>query len=246
MRPITLVLPYYCQPKMLAIQHGILAALPADIRAHLTVIVVDDGSPTQPAQLVPAGLASQQLYRILTDVPWNWLAARNLGMHHASTTWALLTDLDHAVPADTWRALMTEPLDEALVYRFAREEARSREPMKSHPNTWLLTRAMYDAVGGYDERLSGCYGTDAEFRDRVVEQARAIRFLTTPVVRYGSEEVADAETVAFPRGDYPQRRELLKRRAERQRLGKWRPLRLTFKWRHVQTLTATPELEAVS
>lgn len=235
MRPLTLILPYFRNPGMLLEQQRVWRSYADDIKALLQIIVVDDCSPAKlSAHTVweDTGVSSR-LYRALEKKRWNWLFARNLGVDQAVTPWVFLTDIDHIVPEATLRAVMTEPLIAACVYRFARVDAPSMTMTKPHPNTWLMTRDMYDAVGGYDERLSGYYGTDAEFRDRVQVRARAIVIRTDVLVRYSATVIADAETTTYGRKERQDHDGLAQARAARDEIGRWRPLRLTIPWERV-------------
>lgn len=249
-RQLTLVLPYYRNLGMFLEHQRIWATWPESLRARLHVIVVDDGSPKEfriPGKAVTiTGLASLRRYRILKDIRWNWLACRNLGMSQATTDWVLLTDIDHVLPAEALEQLTTMDLDPAKVYRLGRVDAPHpwpytlsecpvREAKRFHPNTWLLTRAMFERIGGYDERLSGCYGTDGEFKDRVRKQARAVVQLGDALmVRYGREILPDASTTVFTRkNDAANDAELLRRRTVRDEIKNWKPLRLTFPWEQV-------------
>jgi glycosyltransferase involved in cell wall biosynthesis len=231
---------------MLAEQQAVWAAYPADLKAQLHVIIVDDGSPkeSRPGHkaILETGLASDRLYRMLKDVRWNWLACRNLGVDQAETEWVLLTDIDHVLPEETLHRLVHGDLSADRVYRLSRADAphpwpyqlRECKAYKIHPNTWLMTRAMYDRIGGYDERLSGCYGTDGEFRDRVHEQARSVVTLPHVLIRYPREIIADASTTVFTRKNDPiNDDDLIRRREQRARVKGWRPLRLTFPWERV-------------
>lgn len=235
MRPITLILPYYLNAGMLLEQQRQWAILPADIRQHLHVIVVDDGSPRSPARafLEAPTVASVRLYRVLVDVRWNWLFCRNLGVHEATTKWVFLTDIDHVVPADTWRALMAGPLDPCVVYRFSRVDAPHLTPYKPHPNTWLLTRRMYDRIGGYDERFSGYYGTDFDFRDRAKAHASIIIMRSDVIIRYPREVIADASTTTYGRKEPQDKPNVYRILDERNADPRSRPLRLTFPWERV-------------
>ncbi len=56
----------------------------------------------------------------------------------------------------------------------SRVDAPNLTPYKPHPNTWLLTTDLFYRIGGYDERFSGFYGTDGEFRNRVQRTADEI------------------------------------------------------------------------
>lgn len=233
MRDLTLILPYYRNAMMLQAQQELWRSYPDDLKSRLHVIVVDDGSPKFKAQqyFEDAGLASSRLYRILVDVRWNWLACRNLGVSEATTDWVLLTDIDHLLPAETLRRILDGDLDPNDAYCFSRVDAPDRTPChKPHPNTWLMTRKMFNTIGGYDERFSGYYGTDGEFRDRVHMNVGAVVLLPEVMIRVPREVIPDASTTTYGRKE-PQDREGVSRiRNERMMLGKWKPMRLTFPW----------------
>lgn len=249
MMPLTLILPFFDNRGMLEEHLKVWATYPDDLKAQLHVIVVDDCSPKtgrlSRKSLADVGLASMDGFRILTKVRWNWLACRNIGAAHAETDWLLLTDIDHVMPVETLRALVEQPRDRESVYRLSRVDATRRWPYelsdcvvreakRFHPNTWLMTKAMYDRVGGYDERLSGCYGTDGEFRDRVHAASRAVVNLNTPLIRYPREIIADASTTIYTRKNDPSNDDdLIRRRGERAAIVGWRPLRLTFPFERV-------------
>lgn len=249
---LTLVLPFYRNRGMLVEHQRVWGDYPVSLRKQLHVIVVDDCSPdgsSATADLMTLkGLGSFRLYRVKEDVRWNWLTCRNIGVDQATTDWVLLTDIDHVLPVETMRALTKTKLDTANVYRLSRvdaphpwpytlDECPVREKKRFHPNTWLMTRRMYtERIGGYDERLSGCYGTDGEFRDRVQANARAVVCLTEVMVRYGREILPDASTApeVFTRKNDPANdAELKRRRDDRALIPGWKPLRLTFPYERV-------------
>ena len=255
MRPLTLVMPHFANLSMLAEHHAVWADYPADLKPYVHVIVVDDCSPkgaaTRPTEhtLKDVGLASERLYRLQKKVRWNWLACRNLGMDQAQTEWALMTDMDHVLPAETLRRLVCGDLEAENVYRLSRVDAprpwpyalMDCKPYKFHPDTWLLTKRTFDRAGGYDERFSGCYGTSGEWRDRVIAVAKAEVRLTQSMVRYPREIISDASThpsVYTRKGDPKNDAELLARRKQRDLIPDWKPLRLTFPWEFVASVGA--------
>lgn len=234
-RSITLVLPYYDNPTMLARQQAAWAAFPPELRRRLHVIVVDDASPRSPAapRVIPTGLASFALYRTLKDVRWNWIFCRNLGMAKAPTDWVLLTDIDHLLPVETLARLLDGECRSDVAYRFARVDAPDLRSYKPHPNTWFLHRALFDQVGGYDERFSGYYGTDGDFRRRMQETAAAVVLLPEVMIRVPREVVADASTTTYTRKEKWDKRNVNRIVAERAFVTNWRPLRLSFKYERV-------------
>jgi hypothetical protein len=241
MRTLTMVLPHFQNLGMLAEQQKVWASYPKDLRQQLHVVVVDDCSPKghRPSakSVTIDGLASLRLYRLTVKKRWNWLACRNLGAKVATTPWLLLTDMDHVVPVETLEQLVHGPLDPANAYRFKRVTATTPWPYplsactdyKSHNDTWLMTRDLFfdRRVGGYDERLSGCYGTSGEFRDRVMAAAKAHVVLNEVIIRYPREVIPDASTSpsVYTRKNDPKNDELLADlKIRRARIPNWRPL----------------------
>jgi hypothetical protein len=94
---ITLVMAYYENPTMLQVHlKNWKETYPDDVKARMRVIIVDDGSPRNPAVNQVRSFALREgdlgrfhafeIYRIDTNIPWNQDGARNLGMMvaHAS------------------------------------------------------------------------------------------------------------------------------------------------------------------
>lgn len=229
-RSITLVLPYYDNPTIFEEQQRLWASYPPELRARLHVIVVDDCSPRWPAlpHVTESGVASFALYRTTVDCRWNWIFCRNLGVENAPTPWVLLTDIDHLLPVETLRRLLDGDCDANVAYRFSRVDAPALTPYKPHPNTWFLARTLYDRVGGYDERFSGYYGSDGDFRRRMEVTARKIVMLPEVMIRVPRTVIADASTTTYTRKEKSDKRNVKRILAERETMPNWRPLRLSF------------------
>lgn len=235
MRRITLCMAYYINAGMLAEQFRRLRALPQEIKDQICVIVVDDGSPDVAAKGEQIGMPLE-VYRIGVDVRWNQDAARNIAAHHADTQWLLLTDMDHIVSLSAWKRILDHKLHKTNVYRFSRTtlEANGNEtPYKPHPNSWLMTKKMYQLIGGYDERFAGHYGTDAEFRDRV-QQTTAIVMLDEHLIRVPRETIPDASTTTYVRKGAPEDSGAIQRiKGERALEENWKPVRLSFAYKKI-------------
>lgn len=187
---LTIVIPYYSQPAMLARQAAEWKGYPEGIE----VVVVDDGSA------VPAAAEGCSIYRVAEDIPWHQDGARNLGAHVATGDWLLLLDIDHVLPAGAAQALLGRlpGLRPRAAFRPARRLVSGAHRLNPAANIWLIRREDFWRVGGYDERLCGSYGTDLEFRPRL---RRHLRELPAPVTLdvYTRDVVADAATAGLDR-----------------------------------------------
>lgn len=236
MIPFTIVMAYYENPGMLQKHYDTWRQMSSTTREHLSAVVVDDGSPTQPAFLPPPNYIPGmdiELYRIKIDVRWNQDAARNIGVRHTKTKWVLLTDIDHLVPEKTVLKIQSAKLEEANAYKFSRVSAPELLPYKIHPNSWLMTKKLYDQCGGYDERFAGYYGTDSDFRNRVEQNARSITILKQTIIRVPREVIPDASTTTYQRKAPEDRPNLDRIKAERALLADQTPIRYRFAYERV-------------
>jgi hypothetical protein len=198
---ITIVFAYYDNPSMLEFQWQQIARYPKALRDRIEVIVVDDASPITPAASVvrPQSLPEHRIYRIAKDIPWNQDAARNIGAHEASSPWLLLTDIDHVVPAETLWGLLDLDKDPTVLYTLGRTKFFSDDVREPHPNSYVMTRGMYWAIGGHDEDYAGIYGKDYLFRRRALKKTREVHLPDLRLARVGTSNIPDAGTRTIPR-----------------------------------------------
>lgn len=233
MKQTTLVMAYYENAGMLARQFEMIRDLPRELRDWLSVIIVDDGSPTAPAKPEDLNGVALQMYRLRVDVRWNQDACRNIGVRHSETTWVLMTDIDHMVPADTWRRVLLHKHDPDNVYRFSRVSAPEMLPYKPHPNTYLMTRDMFNKCGGYDERFAGFYGTDGDFKDRVMQNAVKLDQFKEAIIRVPRTVIPDASTTTYLRKQPEDKPTILSIQKKRNNKKGWVPLRGSFEYDRV-------------
>lgn len=232
---LTLIVPFYRNPRMLERQVEEWGKYPSEIR----IVVVDDGSPEPALPIVvqSAGeetLARIEMYRVTVDIPWNRGGARNLGAHVAKTNWIIHVDIDHVLPADCAQALVKRlpSVDRRCWYRFKRfrngraDATRRKDKIPDeqafgeihpHVDSYLCDRALYWRVGGYDEDYSGTLGGGSPFL-RQLEQAAPVRLLTDDIYLhvFTRDVVADASDLTLDRSkdEYTHRRRA-KERARR-------------------------------
>jgi hypothetical protein len=200
------VLPFYQAHEFLQTQFASWSLYPEAIARHISAIIVDDCSP-EPMRLPDYRPFSVRAFRIEQDIPWNWLAARNIGAHYASDGWLVLTDMDHIVPVATMTSLVTGKHDPNVVYVFSRRE-HTGIAIHSHSASFFMIRKLFWTIGGYDERLSGVYGTDGTYRKRAMAYA-PFKLLPEELIRY--EYVADSSVTTYERKT-PAMRELRRQR----------------------------------
>ena len=225
-----MVFAYYENPSMLELQWREIASYPAEIRAELEVIVVDDGSPKLPAVDVPrpSGLPALSIFRVNKDIRWNQDAARNIGAHEARAPWLLLTDIDHVVPASSLVAILEAGRSEQSFYTLGRIKFYGGEARESHPNSYLMTKKLYWDIGGHDEDYAGVYGKDFLFRKRALRRSNEVHLPDIVLARVGTTAVKDAGTTTITREN------TLLRRVWGYLLEWLKAMKL---WRGVQTLS---------
>lgn len=229
-KQLTLVLPYYENPCFLQTQLDSWWAWSETCRRKIRFILVDDGSPEFPASEVLQRQAklplATRLFRVQVDVRWNWLAARNIGMHYAETDWCVLTDMDHMISPAVAEALVWGAHDPAVIYRFSRKE-HTGEKIHPHPNSMFMPRVLFWKAGGYDEALSGFYGSDGDWRRRCAKTA-PIKTLKQELIR--CEHVGDSSTIRYKR---KQPEDAGKKPIVRARRPGWKPKVLSFPYSEI-------------
>lgn len=192
---ISLIVPYYENPRMLHVQLGEWDNWPEELKSKTEIIVIDDGSPITPITDAYCNIKAKiSLYRIHQDIPWNWIACRNIGAHHANGDWLMMTDIDHIVTGELLQYLHDMPVDPNCFYVPSRVDGPKRTPNpKPHPNSYFMSKEFFWKVGGYDENYSGLYGTDGIWRRRCEAVGKRV-LLDVPLVQYLPEHVADCRS----------------------------------------------------
>jgi len=193
---LTLVMAYYENPVMLAHHLHEWRAWSDRARKEIAVVIVDDGSPRNPAIDVLQGFNVLQLslYRIDVNIPWNQDGARNLAMKEAKTDWVLMTDMDHLLLPSEADRLLDMPKQRGYYYMPARRTIAGKQ-CEPHFNSYVMHRKDFWRIGGYDEDFAGFYGSDGNFRKRMkAYKAREVNTEAFYLTQVFSTDVADSNT----------------------------------------------------
>jgi hypothetical protein len=204
---LSICLAFYRNQGMLAHQFGVWANYPDDLKSQVEALIVDDSSPESAMDVPRPATLPRVVIGRMSDVadpltpPWRQDAARNRAAHDASGDWLFLSDMDHVLPAASLRdvfGLIANGKD--AIYSFSRLDAPDLVPKRDkhgnlhpHPNTYLMKKARYWAIGGYDEDILGIYGTDGYYRRNLVRTNEVIQ-TAIPIVRFPREVIPDAST----------------------------------------------------
>ncbi|MFW5887073.1 MAG: hypothetical protein ACOCUL_04880, partial [Bacteroidota bacterium] len=184
-------------------------------------------------------------FEIKVDIPWNWLAARNIGAYHAKSPWIILTDIDHVILNQHYRLLLDKKLDEKNIYLFDRRDCDrpvSEEKgsfklryKKPHDDSFLMTKEMFWKGGGYDEEFSGHYGTSGRYRSRMQAVCnKMIRLKDIYLIRYDRKVIADASTTTLKRKEGRDPKALKRIEEKKKAEGRKNDIKtLTFPYREI-------------
>jgi hypothetical protein len=241
---LTLVMAVYGQPQMLAKQLAEISLYSPEICRKLSLVIVDDcGAPavdTRGIELAAGFLKSAQLFRVDKDIPWNQMGARNLGMHHSSG-WCVMLDPDMVLDGDTVERMMkaAERMHRGRVMKFALRHVGSGKLDMTSPNTWLLHRDDFFAVGGYDEDFAGNKGwSDVQLLDILRACYKIEERPDLWAHFYGTAQVPDAMVTSLDRSTAANRKKRVKKVGQARASGGWKAWakvrakaeRLRFPW----------------
>jgi hypothetical protein len=243
---LTYVMAVYGQPKMLNYWWETLGSYPDDVSERISLIVVDDHG--DPPATIPEAIRtrfSAKLFRVLDDIPWNQMGARNLGMHHARG-WCVMLDPDMVIGQLMAKRFLDTELKRGEVVRFGLKHMNGSQDGvdMSSPNTYLIHRDDFFNAGGYDEDYAGNKGwSDVQMLQVLTEHYKMHLRSDLWVQFYDTGAFDDAQVVTLDRSVKVNKAIHLRKRAEAKRGGwvKWvlrqkgnlnKP-QLRFRWEQV-------------
>jgi glycosyltransferase involved in cell wall biosynthesis len=180
---IAVVVPAYNNPDGV---RRTLAALSSRLHEHaaVDVVVVDDGSTDDTAAVATAAIASWPSGRVVSTANAGPAAARNRGAREGRGSHLVFLDLNDA-PLAGWLTMFAEALRNGAGLVHCDPEFVDAAIETEHgfllPGCFALARDVFEAVGGYDERLRFAENTD------LVERAqRWCRANGRPVTHVGA------------------------------------------------------------
>ena len=115
MQPLTIITTYYNEKIF-------LEEFVRDFKQHksiypdLKLIIVDDGSQTNPAKDIVVQEPDIQLFTVLEDLGFNSHGARNLGVEVTKTEWNLLIDVDYDLSSINFSTIFNTQFDNNTIY----------------------------------------------------------------------------------------------------------------------------------
>lgn len=157
---LTYVTHFYCNQKTIDSVTDLLRQYeryPESILDRVEFIIVDDCSPIN--YEIPQLNLNYRWLRITNNIPWNQGGARNLGVMYAKSDKILMSDLDHAFPAETLAYLASRPNPGRCFYKLRRKSPEGKL-YPGHANLFFMSRARFLRFYGYDEEYCGNYGAE--------------------------------------------------------------------------------------
>lgn len=210
MSTATIVMAYYENPNMLALQLREWALYRPTDKIAMRAVIVDDGSPRNPAEPVVRQYGNVgfpiKLFRIHENKPWNQDGARNLAMKH-TTGWALMKDMDHVLERDQASGLLQLVSHDAVRGEYYMPD-RTYHGMPEHPhaNSYVMHADDFWRMGGYDEDFAGAYGSDSNFRKCMKAELQEKATHAFSLSRWSRKEMSDASTNDWGRKESPYHR----------------------------------------
>lgn len=244
---LNVVMAVYGQPLMLQKQLRTLHEYEPHVRDRLRVIVVDDhGTPAvDPDWCRKFDGLDLHVYRVVDDIPWNQMGARNLGMEKAAPTWCLMIDPDMVFRESMMVKILTitAKMKRRHVIRYGLKHVSEpdREIDKTSPNTYLIHRDDFLGAGGYDESYRGHKGwSDVQMLDVLKAHYTIDHRADVFADFYSTKQISDAAVHSLNRSTAHNKKLRVRRVEQAKKAGGWVPWvqrhksgRIQFAWSKV-------------
>jgi predicted glycosyltransferase involved in capsule biosynthesis len=233
----------YGQPLMLEKWFQTIRHYDDEVLDNLHLVIVDDhGDPPAAIPVDIQAMMDCQLLRVTKQIKWNQMGARNLGVKQAKTDWVLMMDPDMVLEPNIAKRLVNfmprlrQGTLVKLLLRYTNDVADN-----SSPNVYLIHKADFRKVGGYDEDYAGHKGwSDVQFLHTLEGFKMAFLKKTDLWVRYyRPRDIEDATVKTLDRSVAFNRRMHIMKMGAARRIGwaKWaaanRQKLVRFPWERV-------------
>lgn len=224
---LTIVMAAYGQPKMLGKWWETLTSYPKEVTSRLNLIVVDDcGDPPAEIPKEVCELLEVRLFRVVKNINWNQMGARNLGVQMSKEGPCLLCDPDMIFPNEMMKRLVdaSHNMVPGTVIKYGlRHMNNPRELDMTSPSTYVIHRQDFMACGGMDEDYAGHKGwSDVQLLDilRALYKVKPRTDLFADF--YSVDQIPDAMVTSLDRSTKHNKNIRIRKVREKNVVGGWK------------------------
>ncbi len=195
---LNIVYPYYNSADMFAEQQRRWLRFPDDVLRKIRFIIVDDGSQVAPAVnsiIDKSRRLRMDVLRIDVDIYWNTEGALNLGALFCINEWMFMSDIDHYIPQELIRHILSMKASRRTYFTFNRVASKPNwqniselVPIYPHKGSFLIHWDLYWKVGGRNEDFCGKYSMGWAFRNKLRKYG-IWKSIPLPIVEQGDETI---------------------------------------------------------
>lgn len=207
---LTIVAAYFNQPQIFERWWEELMAYPDELSSKVSLRFVDDHSDEGPKQLgIPLGILEKfdvQAFRVLDNIPWNEMGARNLAMQNAKG-WCYMTDPDYILTAENAQKLFGDmalasgpknwhgPVARGFFYHLKSVLHSDGRVLHRPENIGVVHTEDFWKTGGYDENFAGGYGFSDTLLWRALREVAGCKdvFVDDVVTHHYSKGIIELE-----------------------------------------------------
>jgi len=239
---LTFMMAVYGQPEMMRKWFSTLRTYDDDTLDRISLLIVDDyGDPPQNIPVDIQAMMHCSLFRVTEQIPWNQMGARNLGMKEPFADWVVMMDPDMVVEPPVAKRLLAQvkKMKQGQVLKLFLRYTNDVSDGSS-PNVYMIHKADFHRVGGYDEDYAGNKGwSDVQFMHTL--RAAKFQILQYPslwVRYYRPRDIKDATVNTLNRSVRVNKHLHLRKMAQLKNMGvskfvRQRKPNLRFTWKRL-------------
>ena len=183
---------YFDNPDMFKVHLATWHTYSRKIKKLIDFIVIDDCSKV-PLKLERANL-NLTILKVIDDIIWNLLGARNLGADYCKTDWFLMTDTDMLLPAnEAVKLLKLSKNDSNVIWDLDHIDVISTK-RGTNANQVFISKELFWRCWGYDEDFSGNYGHEDSYFNHCLYR-HEIKQVISSVILDVNQTFSDSSTI---------------------------------------------------